>query len=343
MDFRSYLSDSSKEIAAFSEIFFNKWNRQLSSRYPELQHLHAKFIEHVGGGKMLRGTLLKLGYNLTGKSMKKKILLPALALEILHTGLLIHDDIMDKSTTRRGKPTLYRAFGGDHTGISQAICLGDLAFFLATQMLTESRFSPEKKNEAVRIFTQTTNSTISGQLLDIEICKKPKTDIQNIINMYKSKTAYYTFISPLSIGGILGGADKKWLTAIEKFGENLGIAFQIQDDILGIFGTKKIIGKSITSDIEEGKKTVLYLYALKTASEKDKKTLLKLYGKKNINTSEHEKIKKLFQECGALSYSQSLAENFVKKSQSLIPAITKDKKYRHLLISLTDIVIHRKN
>ena len=341
MDFKTYLSLTSKKIDTYSESFFKKWGEQISSQLPELTSLNSKFIERARGGKMLRGSLIGLGYKLIQKTPNEKFLLPALAIEILHTGLLIHDDIMDKSTMRRGRPTLYRALGGNHYGTSQAICMGDLAFFLALKMLSESKFEESRKNQAITLLTRTINSTIFGQMLDIEICQNSTPDIQTVLKMYKLKTAYYTISCPLSIGGLIGGADKKWLKNVEKFGENLGTAFQIQDDILGIFGSKKTVGKPTTSDIEEGKNTVLYIHALTTLSGNNKKKLKELYGKKGINNSEHAEIKKIFQECGSLHYAQSLAKDFVQKSQKIIPQLTQSQKNRQLLTSLTEMVINR--
>ncbi|MBU1032123.1 polyprenyl synthetase family protein, partial [Patescibacteria group bacterium] len=148
----------------------------------------------------------------------------AAAYEIFHTAILAHDDIIDKSPERRGQQSLYQALGGDHRGISLAITLADAGFFLATKIISEADFPEKRKNEALKYFSSIMLNTAMGQILDIE-----KGDP---LTVAKYKTAKYTVSGPLVLGAILAGARLDKLTQLDQFGEAVGIAFQIQDDIL---------------------------------------------------------------------------------------------------------------
>ena len=177
--------------------------------------------------------MVKLGYELAGGTPNLEILKIGAALEILHAALLIHDDIADQSLTRRDQPSLYQAFGGDHYGISQAINIGDIALLLPVRIITESSFLGEYKLKALSYLSRIIINTGWGQVLDVEMTQKG-TDVTeediNFINI--NKTAKYTIAGPLQIGAILSGAEEKLISSLGEFGENLGIAYQIKDDIL---------------------------------------------------------------------------------------------------------------
>ena len=220
MDFRSYLNKTAKELDREVEKILNEWLKETEKTDKKLVPLAKAFIKSCQGGKRIRGTLVKLGYDL-GRGQSKEILKIGAAYEIFHSAILAHDDIIDQSEIRRGNPSLYKKLG-----ISQAITLGDLGFFLAVRVISQSNFPAEYKNQATRLFAKTIVDTAVGQLLDIE-----KGDP---IITAKLKTAHYTISGPLQLGAILGGWDptSPRLRGVKEFGENLGIAFQIKDDIL---------------------------------------------------------------------------------------------------------------
>lgn len=344
MDFKSYLQTSAEEINSEIDNIFSSWNADVAKINSKLVPLNQAFVEACSGGKRLRGALVKLGYELTNAPATLEILKPAVAVEIFQTAILAHDDIIDKSLLRRGKPTLYKVLGGDHHGISQTICLGDIAFFLTMKLLSESKFPDKNKNLALQCFARTTINTGWGEVLDVELpyLKGEKT-AADVLTIFKLKTAEYTITGPVQIGAILGGADELLLKDIEEFGTNLGIAFQIQDDILGVFGDEKTVGKPVTSDIEEGKLTLMILYAREKADEKQKKILDKYYGKENIGKKGLEQIRKVFTATGALEYSQKYAEELVETAKKIIPKITKDKEKAKLLNEMADFLVARKN
>lgn len=342
MDFKSYLKTSAKEINHELENFFNKWSKEIQKTNPEILYLNQHFINACSGGKRLRGTLVKFGFELTNKKYNPEILKPAIAYEIFQTAILAHDDIIDQSPLRRGKPTIYKALGGDHYGISQTICLGDIGFFLAYKIISESNFPDHEKNLAIASFSNSMLDTGLGEMLDVELPhSNKKISEDDILTILHLKTAMYTITGPLSLGVILGGADKILLKKIADFGHNLGVAFQIQDDILGIFGTEETIGKSVTSDIEEGKLTLLILYAQRNSNKEQKRILKKYYGNGKIKEEELKQIQQIFIETGALEYSQKMASELVSKAKKMIPKITKDSSCVNILEEMADFLVSR--
>lgn len=342
MDFLKYLKSSAQEINQELDNFFQKWSEEVESVSPKLIELNKMFIQASQGGKRLRGALVKLGYELVSPSSTGEILKPAAAFEIFQTAILDHDDIVDLSPLRRGKPTIYKALGGDHYAISQALTLGDIGFFLATRLIAQSEFPENHKNRALAFFAQAMLETALGQMLDIELpYHKESREEVDALTIFRLKTARYTVVGPLHLGAILGGAEQKLLDDIEAFGEALGIAFQIQDDILGVFGDEKTLGKSVTSDIEEGKNTLLIIHALENASSQQKKILDKYYGKGKIGNTELEQIKKVFIDTGALEYSKKRAEELVSQSQEVIKSMEISPEHKNLLSQMAEFLVQR--
>lgn len=340
-DFKTYLRKTSEEIEQELRNFSQDWKRTISSQSPELKEPHKRFTESLFGGKMLRGTLVKLGYELMQTKTNQAILKPAAAFEILHTALLIHDDIIDQSPLRRGKPAVHIMNSEPHYGISQAICLGDIGITTAIKFITESDFPEKLKITALNFFLQTITLTITGEMLDIASPHSKQRNEGQVLQIQKMKTAQYTIIGPLSLGAIFGGASNELLKAIKKFGENLGIAYQIQDDILGVFGNEKTIGKSTTSDIEENKSTLLLTYSKTHATEEQKKIIKQYYGEKGITKTQHAKIKTVFRDTGALTYAQIKIESYTKKAKQTISLLTKRQREEILLTQLADLLAKR--
>src|SRR5579884_2564972 len=274
VNFVEYLTKSAAEIEQELDFYFKVWRKNARKINPTLLSLVDASITAAEGGKRIRGMLVKLGYELSGAGYSKEIIKVAAAYEIFQTAILAHDDVIDKSPLRRGQPTIFNALGGDHYALSQAICLGDIGFFQAFEMISNTNFPDELKTAALSSFSRTMTETALGQMLDIEIpAKKLPRKEEDALVIFQLKTARYTISGPLLLGAILGGADQKIRENIKKFGDYLGIAYQIHDDILGVFGTEKEIGKSVTSDIEEGKQTLLITKALEKASLGEKRKL----------------------------------------------------------------------
>jgi geranylgeranyl pyrophosphate synthase len=341
-NFQTFLSKSTIEIEQEVTRVLDEWSSVVSDKTPMLAELNDLFKQQFYGGKYIRGTLAKLGFEMTGGKTNNEILKIAAAFEILHTSLLIHDDIIDNSFTRRGKPTIHSVFKNSHYGMSQAICFGDIGFFLATKLIAESDLSIDVKNKITSHFSQIALQTMLGEMLDVKTSFEKIKKEKDVITIYKLKTAYYTISAPLSVGAMMANASQKQLDAIKMFGENLGIAYQIQDDILGVFGNEKKLGKSTSSDIKENKNTLLISYALKKATLKQKQFLKKYYGAKALSQKQLDKIKTIFIETGALNYSQITAEKYVFEANNIIPSITDNLKYQKYLLQFSEFIVKRK-
>ncbi|MBI2315037.1 polyprenyl synthetase family protein [Candidatus Daviesbacteria bacterium] len=223
MDFDKFSFQTVKKINKALDLLLKEWKKEWTRTDRKLIPLVDQFIKSCAGGKMLRGVLVVMGHEIA-RSKVKDIYKVAAAYEIFHTAILVHDDIIDKSPIRRNLPSLYMALGANHYGVSQAISLADAGFFLAVRTISESDFSEEAKIQALKWFCQTMLDTAAGQLLDV--------GGGDAITVAKLKTARYTIAGPLILGVKLAGEDQKTIASLADFGENLGIAFQIKDDIL---------------------------------------------------------------------------------------------------------------
>ncbi len=366
MSFKNFLQITASDIDSELELFFQKWSKDVEQISPRLLPLIDALADACRGGKRVRGALISLGYELglnsngiassshfaklRGTPRNDNILRAAVAYEIFQAAILAHDDIIDKSLLRRGKPSLYSRLGGGHAGISKAICLGDIGFFLAFQLMAKTKFSDEAKNRALAVFSKTMLETGIGELLDVELSKIPpnppliKGDkggflYDDIITVYKYKTAYYTITGPLLIGSILGRAEDDRQDAIKIFGRNLGIGFQIQDDINDIFSDRTHLGKEVGGDIRTGKQTLLYIYASEHADGQQKKILEKYYGNPMIGRAEIEEVKKIFEESGALEYASGEAGRYAERARKSINKITKSDDFRKLLFEITEYFV----
>lgn len=231
MEFRDYLKVNAQKIETELDKILVEFLKETKKIDIKLFPFAKRFKNACMGGKRIRGVLCKLGYEIAG-GLAEEIYKVGAALEILHTGILIHDDIIDQSPTRRNQPSVYQALGGDHYGISQAITLGDIGLYLAFKIIAKTDFPSESKIKILEYLSQTIIKTGFGQLLDVEFSLEKNAKEKDLRLLYTLKTANYTIAGPFILGAILGGGDEQLIRALGEFGENLGIAFQIQDDIL---------------------------------------------------------------------------------------------------------------
>ena len=346
MDARAYLEDYSKKANQFLDKFFAQKEKEAAKISPVTGELVGAYREYMRGGKMARGALTVLGYRLAGEKDFEAILPVSVAIEIFHSFLLIHDDFIDEDKIRRGKLTIHEQYSqekGPHFGASMAIVLGDAGAFLGYELIVSSNFSEKRKIQALQALNNFLLKTAYGEILDIKFDFLEKIKWKDVLLVRTYKTAYYTFVMPLSIGAILGGAPKKELTAIANYGFPVGIAFQLRDDILGMFGEKEKTGKSAESDIRQGKKTLLFTKALELARPNEQEYLLRFYGKKNLTSKQILKIKKTIKGLGALTYSQRMAKRLVEKGKKFVPQITDNPESRSTLYKMADYMIERES
>lgn len=341
MDFPNYVLDTKEKVDSGVLDILTAWKEELGVVTPSLVPLADAFIESSKGGKRIRGALVRLGYELAGGKDSEAIIKSAVAVEIFQTAILAHDDIIDKSLQRRGKASLYQALGGDHYGISQTISLGDWGFFKAVELLTRVDVQVEIKNKAVAFFCKTMLTTMTGEMLDVYLPSQHTYSENDIITLSRLKTASYTFIATLGLGAILAGADQPLVARIEAFALQLGIAYQLHDDLLGVFADEKVLGKSTSSDIEEGKVTLLIAYAREHASGGQTKILDSLYGKEGLTDEEADQVRDIFRQTGADDYVRQKVLQYTHSARLLIADLSGDKSQRDLLDSLTDYLLER--
>ena len=297
-------------------------------------------------GKAIRAAMIKLGEIIAGGDDSHYLPI-ALSYELFQTAILIHDDIIDKSPMRRGKKTIHSAPGDSHLALSRAICIGDMGFFLVDKILAESNIPPARLIKILQLFSKIKLTTLEGEIMDVCLPHDP-IDIKHeyekytgiVENIYEYKTAWYTLVGPMMLGGICGSASSETLETLKQIALPLGLAFQIKDDILGIFSTGEALGKSILSDISEKKQTLLYGYAAKHANKADYDLLCKSYGKPSANENDLHTVREIFIKTGALSYAESEIE---RQSKTSLEAISRlDDKHQPLLRGLVSFLINRR-
>lgn len=285
-------------------------------------------------GKLIRGTLVNLGYKLKKDNLEYSYPL-SLAFEIFQTAILVHDDIIDNDDLRRGKQTIHAYNYNKYYNLTKnpnskkisegiAICMGDLGLYEANQVIAKNYKNDSKLGEILIYFNEIVLKTIKGEIIDVTLPFLEQNNLlkdnleENIMLIYKLKTAYYTIIGPLSLGLILAGTTKEELADIENLGLKIGIAFQIQDDLLGIYSNNNKLGKNVGSDIEEFKQTILYSYTKN--NKKYYNELLKFYGKK-LETETIEKVKQIFIDSGSYKYAKDLVDKLYNEASNIVKNI----------------------
>jgi len=292
-------------------------------------------------GKRVRPILFTIGYLGFTKRPAKNLYATALAFELLHDFFLVHDDIIDKSDSRRNKPSMHTLFNNclanrnniKFNGQDLAIIAGDVLYAMALQTFLSIKVEMKRKEEALKRFIQASVNTEIGEFIELIYTTKniEKTERKDILNVYDYKTAHYTFSTPLSIGAMLAGANKNQVNKLTQYGLCLGRAFQIKDDTLSMFADEKEIGKSQLSDLQEAKKTILLWYAYNNSNKKDKLLIKEILLKKNVRKSDLLCIRKIAETSGALDYARKEISKLIKKSNDIISSSAMRAKYRNLL------------
>jgi len=336
-----------KEFKNFSKNIAQKIylkNKELLSLYVDKKFQKAVNYQNLTGGKRLRPILTVLSSKVLGGS-EKDVLYPAAGLEILHNCTLIIDDIIDHSSLRRQKPTVWYKFG---TSFAQCASM----YFLGSAFLGANR----TKNRKIvsEIFAKTIKTIMDGELYDILFEQSGREDEPFVVKnrfsvisekdyqkMISKKTAFL-FSTCCEVGAICAGGNKREITALKNYGFNLGMAFQIQDDILDIFGDEKTFGKKIGKDIEEKKiGNIVIFYTLKEISGKEKKSLLNIFKKGSIKEVDIKNALKIIKSTRSKELALKKADKYLKKAKECLSLLPKNK-YNHLLAFLTDFLAKRK-
>jgi geranylgeranyl diphosphate synthase type I len=277
------------------------------------------------GGKRIRPILINETYKIFSDKNLDEVFETSLFMEFVQGWLLMHDDIMDHDDMRRGGSTVHKMFEGisaDYNfrdqkdfGNTFGILAGDYSGLMAFEILGKSKLSGEIIKKVLAFSARELQNVVFGQNLDIITSKRADYTDEDILKFFDLKTARYTFLIPCIAGAIMAEADQVHQDALEAYSIPVGIAFQIRDDILGLFGNEEETGKSNLGDIEEGKRTILVWKAYEQANEKQKKTLNKYYGKENLTKVQGEEFKQIIRQTGALAYAEKLCQKYVDRAK----------------------------
>jgi len=335
-----------------------KYLKQKVGEAKKISPFTGELMEHIAdfslrGGKRIRPALMYYSYMAHGGKNKKEALKVSMAIELSETYLLIHDDIMDDGTLRRGGMTIHESYRQmadekyNHNsnprslGNSLGILAGDLACALSNEIIANSRFKPDIIKRTLLEFNNVYISECYGQTLDIFSELRDDINEKDVLLTHKLKTVPYTFDGPVKIGAILAGASKEDLENLSKYSVPLGIAFQIQDDILGMFGSEEKLGKPVTSDLQEGKKTLLILDALKKANANDKEIIELNLGNKRATIRGLRAVRKIVENTGALEKSKMLANQLVNQAIESLQKLHLKKIGKNFLLEIADYMVKR--
>lgn len=312
------------------------------------KELVEKMLEHskehnLRAAKRLRASLVYWSFMLNAE-FDERIYRAMAAVEFVHTGLLMHDDFMDRDAIRRGKPTthVYFSEGDLHHGNSMAVNIGDLVFTHGFRILLNSGF----KSSAMVTDHMLSSivKTAYGQAFDVHMEKISDWNEDDVIALHKAKTAIYTYENPLYIGAILGGCGQEVLQILSRYSMEGGVAFQLQDDVLGVFGDSEKTGKSDDSDLLQGKRTLLVLKALERAGAEDRSAIEKVWGKQKAEKADVEKAKKVLIESGSLEYSMQVSREYATKAQNIareLYPLCQNKEAVDYLVGVAQYMIER--
>lgn len=302
------------------------------------------------GGKRIRPAFVYYGYRCFADGSEEELLKAAISVELLHTYLLIHDDIMDGDELRRGEPTVHsrysnmpvaaRCRSAESFGEAMAIIAGDMSCAMAIQAITETAFPAELKLRAIGQLGRISMNVGLGQTLDLLSSCKDSFGEQDALTVNRLKTSEYTIEGPLHLGGCLAGASDQQLAGLSRYAIPLGQAFQIQDDILDLFGDEARTGKPIGSDVRQGKRTVLLLRAMLTADDRDRALMRSMLGRHDLTREEIALFRESVARTGALEYCRDLSVDLVNEARSQVPEDL-PPEVREFLLGVAEHLIER--
>jgi len=320
-----------KQIEQNAKIVNKHLNSKLKGNPKKLYDAAGHLI--VNGGKRLRPYMVIRSCQIL-KGEVSKAMPAASAVEMVHNFTLVHDDIMDNDEMRHGVPTVHKKFG-----MPIAILAGDVLFSKAFQVITDSKLSTNATTQLVSRLAKACVDVCEGQLLDVKMAEEKKIPAQaEYITMIGKKTAALFDVS-CAMGAICATNKVKDITNLSSFGRNLGIAFQITDDLIGVMGDPQITKKPVGNDLREGKKSLPILMAIKSAKGNDKKIILKAFGNSKVSRKDLNKAVDVIRSLGIEENVRKQALKYAEKAEKSLAKYSGSAKME--LISLLDFVVKR--
>ena len=353
MKFVKYVQEYKPKIDnAIKEIYDRKIktvkNSFLNDYYSELRNYF------LAGGKRIRPLLCIATYNAFNATKDEKIIVPSAGTEFLHNASLVHDDIIDKDDFRRGQPAFHYRFRQYHEkydlkkmvaedfGVNMGILGGDTAFFMGLEAYLFNEFEQDVNLAAIKHYEEVFKEVCDGVLIEIDMVNKKTLTLDDYIKMISLKTGALIEKSML-IGAIYARVDEKYKALISTYGLNLGIIFQIIDDVLGTFGDEKVTGKPTDGDIREGKKTCLLIEAYDKLSDEKKKTLTDLIEKPDMTDEDVQEVKSLFLEAGVSNSCKNLAQYYYEEAKNSLSKLENviNQSEMEFFLDLLNFVVNR--
>jgi geranylgeranyl diphosphate synthase, type I len=288
------------------------------------------------GGKRLRPAFCYWGFRASGALHEPAIVRAASSLELLHTFAIVHDDIMDDADERRGIPTPHVVHG-----LGFALLVGDLALVLADALLLGAGFDAGVLMSAFGAYSLMRQEVIAGQQLDLVYSSRSNITEDEARRVALLKSGRYSIEKPLVIGGRLANAPEAFIRGLSRFGDPLGEAFQLRDDLLGTFGERANIGKPVDSDVREGKRNLLYATAARGLRGADREFFVGRWGGDDLKEEEIERLKELIEESGARRATEELLARASESAAAALRALPVDAESRAALDELARLAVER--
>jgi geranylgeranyl diphosphate synthase type I len=306
----------------------------------------------LGGGKRLRPAFAYWGYRGAGGLDSDLVVTAVSALELVQASALIHDDLMDRSDTRRGEPAVHRRFATRHTelawrggatafGDAAAVLLGDLALVWSDELLHSSGVPPEDLARARPIFDEMRTEVMVGQYLDVLTQATGDTSLERAGKVARFKSAKYTVERPLLLGAALAGAPPALMNALSAFGLPLGEAFQMRDDVLGVFGDPAMTGKPAGDDLREGKRTYLVAAAFAAAGPAERDELAARLGDPGLDDTGVRRLRSIIRDSGALARTEERIATLTERASAALAGTCVEPEARAALEALTEAATRR--
>lgn len=306
----------------------------------------------IAGGKRLRPAFAYWGFQIAGGMDSDEVLRACASLEFLQACALIHDDVMDASDTRRGKPAIHKQFEAIHTdkkwngsaklfGEGAAILIGDLALSWADEMLLTSGLGEAQLHRAKAVYDVMRTELMSGQYLDLLEQVRGDITLERAETVIRFKSAKYTIERPLHLGAAIAGGTPEINQVLSEYGLALGEAFQLRDDLLGVFGDSSITGKPAGDDLREGKQTMLIAFANSNAGSADKKFLFDNLGNPDLATEEISKLQNVLISCGAQEFVENRISSYLAKSLASLDVLSENPEAKIALKELAILATKR--
>ncbi len=349
-------ADFRDRVQQVLDAFLDERADELRPLGPDAARLVTEARTALRGGKRFRAAFCHWGYRAVRPEGSDASSWAALAracasLEVLHASALVHDDLMDASDTRRGRPATHRAFEAEHRGAgwrgdpeqygaAAAILLGDLLLGWSGDLLRTSGFGVEQVASGLAIFEQCRSEVIAGQFLDVSVQARGRADVDTAMTVLRYKSAKYSIERPLHIGARLAGATPVQVEQLRRFGLPLGEAFQLRDDLLGVFGDPDETGKPAGDDLVEGKRTVLVALALDAAPPAAARRLDEALGTP-LGPADVDELRGIIEDSGARAQVEDVIGRLTDRAVDSLRAADVDDRARDVLVELAAAATQR--